>query len=84
MCGWLHEEAADDGGLRGADVCGGEQLRQAVAEVVDLPVQATDIAACLLQHPRRRHLHVHTYSTVVVTTGGSDFLTLALGGGRRD
>jgi hypothetical protein len=23
-------------------------------------VQAPDIAACLLQHPRRRHLHVHT------------------------
>jgi hypothetical protein len=57
----LHEEAADDGGLRGADVCGGEQLGEAVAEVVDLPVQAPDVAARLLQNPRRRHLHTHTH-----------------------
>jgi hypothetical protein len=52
----LQEQAADDGGLRRADFRGGEQLGEAVAEVVHLPVEAPDAAACLLQHRRRRHL----------------------------
>lgn len=55
----LHEEAADDGSLRCADIGGGEQLGEAVTKVIDLPVQAPDVAARLLQHPRRRHLHTH-------------------------
>jgi hypothetical protein len=51
----LHEQATDDCGLRRADVGGSEQLGEAVAEVVHLPVQAPDIAARLLQHCSRRH-----------------------------
>ena len=52
-----HEEAPDDGGLVGGDGVGGEQRGERLAEVVNLPVEAPDIAARLLQHPRRRTLH---------------------------
>jgi hypothetical protein len=51
------EEAPDDGGLVAGDIGGGEQLGERLAEVVHLLVQASDVAACVLQHPRRRALH---------------------------
>ena len=52
-----HEEAPDNGGLVAGDVGGGEQLGERLAEVVHLLVQAPDVAARILQHPRRRALH---------------------------
>lgn len=52
--GGSHEEAPDDGGLLVGDRVGGEQRGERLAEVVHLPVQAPDVAARLLQHPRRR------------------------------
>jgi hypothetical protein len=54
---WSHEQAPDDGGLVAGDIGGGEQLGQRLAEVVHLLVQAPDVAARVLQHPRRRPLH---------------------------
>jgi hypothetical protein len=52
-----HEEAPDDGGLVAGDIGGGEQLGEPLAEVVHLLVQAPDVVARVLQHPRRRSLH---------------------------
>lgn len=56
ICRRSHEEAPDDGGLVAGDVSGGEQLGERLAEVVHLLVQAPDVAARILQHPRRRAL----------------------------
>jgi len=53
---WSHEQAPDDGGLVAGDIDGGEQLGERLAEVVHLPVQAPDVAARVLKHPRRRVL----------------------------
>jgi hypothetical protein len=55
-----HEEAPDDGGLVAGDIAGGEQLGERLAEVVHLLVQASDVAACVPQHPRRRALHYYS------------------------
>lgn len=54
MWGGSHEEAPDHGGLFGGDGVGVEERGERLAEVVHLPVQAPDVAARLLQHPRRR------------------------------
>lgn len=56
----LHEQASDDSRLRAAHVGRSQQLRQPLAQVVHLLVQAPDVVACLLQHPRRWHLHGKT------------------------
>jgi hypothetical protein len=53
----LHEQAADDRRLRAAHVGRRQQLRQPLAQVVHLLVQAPDVVARLLQHPRRWYLH---------------------------
>jgi len=53
----LHEQASDDSRLRAAHVGRSQQLRQPLAQVVHLLVQAPDVVACFLQHPRRWHLH---------------------------
>jgi len=53
---WSHEQAPDDGGLVAGDIGGGEQLGERLAEVVHLLVQAPDVAARVLKHPRRRVL----------------------------
>lgn len=59
-----HEEAPDDGRLVAGDVGGGEQLSERLAEVVHLLVQAPDVAARLLQNPRRRALHSYAHAAV--------------------
>lgn len=59
-CRRSHEEAPDDGSLVAGDVGGGEQLGERLAEVIHLLVQAPDVAARILQHPRRRTL-LHSF-----------------------
>lgn len=53
---WLAEEAADDLGGGAVLVHGGHEVGEAVAEVLHFSVQGLDVAACLLEHLRRRSL----------------------------
>jgi hypothetical protein len=51
------EDAADDLRARAVAVHGGHEVREPVAQVVHLPVEALDVAAGLLEQLRRRRLH---------------------------
>jgi hypothetical protein len=53
----LHQQATDDRLLRAAHVRRRQQLQQPLTQVIHLPVQAPDVAARFLQHPRGWHLH---------------------------
>jgi hypothetical protein len=67
----LAEEAADDLGAGAVVVHAGHEVRQAVAQIVHLPVQALDVAAGLLEQLRRRRLH-HIVRTPPLFTSSDD------------
>jgi hypothetical protein len=51
---WIKLKLKMSNFLTAGDIGGGEQLGERLAEVVHLLVQAPDVVARVLQHPRRR------------------------------
>jgi hypothetical protein len=65
VIGELAEQATDDLGAGAVVVHGGQEVGEAVAEVVHLPVQALDVAARLLEQLRGRRLHAQFTSHLI-------------------
>jgi len=60
------KDAADDLRAGAVAVHGGHEVREPVAQVVHLPVEALDVAAGLLEQLRRRRLHYTSTPSAVL------------------